>query len=167
MNDQLIQNPGYGILYGHNPLTLTPRQSQKYDFKSFLKTKHFLVRESFFETTSNRKVSLIAFDLFREVIFCDTTANNDLRRKETDPIGEPLDTFAPLFRKPNPRGDIMPSSWEDLAAKGFFIGLKFKRYLQLSNGLIFLIALTGSPLFDNSGDIVGGVCLYQKLKHKT
>lgn len=141
---------------------LNPIGWQNSEFKEFLEKQHYNVLEYFKTETNQSTASIVAFNPGGKIIFINSTARETFFKDEKEVIGEPLDEVFPVSH--NGKDIRTKSGWKQLIREGLLINTDLARSVKTNGSAYTDVWLTGSPLVDQHGNLVGGVFCCRQVK---
>lgn len=127
---------------------------QNSEFGAFLNGENYEVLEYFKSDLNDENNAIIAFNMEAKITFINLRAENLFVQKGADVIG---DSIIDVFRLTHAINMDTKHAWDQLMQDGLLIGSNLERAVKLMDDKILRILLTGSPMFDKEGFLVGGV----------
>lgn len=141
---------------------LNPTAWRNSEFSRFLDEQKYNVLEYFKKETSQNNVSIIAFDLKGKVTFINSDAKEIFFNDHEKVVDKPLDEVFKVFRKG--KDFRTKSGWRQLIRQGLLISADMERTVETNRNGRTSVWLTGSPLLDRIGNLVGGVFSCKKVR---
>ncbi len=143
--------------------SLLCQQPKQLEIRQFLEANNYHLMESFASMLQQHDGPVIAVNLNMKIIYMNSCARDSFLADRIAGANLPLET---LIRLDDDEDKEAESQWEELFRRGLLVGVNFDRRIHLNHRLSVRAAVTGAPLFDRVGDLVGTVILF-KLKPQT
>lgn len=137
------------------------------EFTKFLSNFSYIVMEHFKTATHDNGIPIIATDLRGRILFSNSAAKKMFTNGHGNIIGLPAAKVLHFVQPPqngNAKYGKRTYRWNKLMREGLLIGAELQKVVKLGNGLQMEVKLSGSPMFDMTGDLKGGAFFIKESK---
>jgi len=137
------------------------------EFTKFLSISGCIVMEHFKTATHDNGIPIIATDLRGNILFSNSAAKKVFTNGHGNIIGLPVAKVIHFAHPPqsvNSKTRKRRYRWNKLIHEGLLIGTVLEKVVRLNNNKQVEVKLTGSPMFDMTGQIRGGAFLVKGAK---
>jgi hypothetical protein len=140
-----------------SPAFLNTIQPTEYSgFLNFLRDRDFIIGQDSYCKFIHERKPVVAFDVTFKILYINDMMKKLLGTDDGSVYGKSLPQVFPICI--NPENELSP--WGELIRNGLLIGKKYDCRIEFTKGNPVNFSLTGSPLFDKSGQLAGGVVFF-------
>jgi hypothetical protein len=141
----------------------TIRQNEYSGFLNFLRDGDYIIGQDSYCQFINDKKPVVAFDVTFKILYVNDMMKNLLGTDNDSVYGKMLHQVFPMCI--NPEHENVLSPWGELIRNGLLIGKKYTCRVEFITGNPVKLSITGSPLFNKSGQLAGGVIFFHTDKN--
>jgi PAS domain-containing protein len=141
----------------------TIQQNEYSGFLNFLRNRDYIIGQDSYCQFINEKKPVVAFDVTFKILYVNDLMKTLLGSDDGSVYGKLLQQVFPICINPEHDYKVL-SPWGELIRNGLLIGKKYNGRLEFMNRNPVAVSMTGSPLFDKSGQLAGGVVFFQTDK---